>query len=152
MEGTIVDLSARIWYLRCAGLQVPEIAAQLQMNEDDVIRRFREYQLYLAKDVSLEKREQQAHMVLSQLDALQYPYFEAAMTGDVKSAEFVLKVIQTRMKLFNLDAANPSTESGKQQILIVGTSKEEFLEALQNGKNQLTGRTSDDEEDEEGTE
>jgi len=152
MEGTVVDPSERIWYLRCAGLSFVEIAAQLQMDPSAVIRRFREYQLYLAKDVSLEKREQQAHMVMSQLDALQYPFYEQAMTGDVKSAEFVLKVIQTRMKLFNLDAANPNTESGQQQILIVGNSKEEFLSALQHGRNQLASSPSDDEEDEEDEE
>lgn len=149
MEGTVVDLSEKIWYLRCAGLSIPQIAQSLQMDEDDVIWRYRDYQVKLAKNVGLEKREQQAHMVTAQLDSLQYPYYELAMQGDIKAAEFVLKVIQTRMKLFNLDAANPNTDEGRHQILVVGTSKEEFIEALAAGRTQLTGALSDDEEDEE---
>lgn len=150
MEGTLVDLSAQVWYLRSGGLSVPEIAQKLQLSREEVIRRFRDYRLDLAKDVSLEEREQIVQLELARLDAMQYPQWDAAMQGDVKAVEAVLKIMQMRMKYLGLDMVNPTTDAGKQQILIVGTSKEEFIEALQNGKNQLTGSHGDDEEDEEG--
>lgn len=53
---------------------------------------------------------------LARLDALQVAFWERAMTGDVKAADMVLRIIQQRSRLLGLD--KPGHQSAAQTVVM----------------------------------
>lgn len=147
-EVVILDSGERIWHLKLAGMSFYEIANELDIPTAECVAKFRNFQKYLAQDISLEKREQMAHLEMARIDAIQYPQYMAALGGDLKAAEFVLKAVALRARLAQLDSINPNAGENKTQILIAGGTKEDFLAALAQGRT-VTGVPDDDVEDEE---
>ena len=147
-EVIVLHSGERIWHLRCAGMDFAEISKELNLSTAECVSRFREFQTDLIKSVSLDKREQMAHLEIARIDAIQFPQYMAALAGDLKAAEFVLKAIALRARLAQLDAINPNVGENRTQILIAGGTKEEYLAALIEGRT-VASATDDDEGDEE---
>jgi hypothetical protein len=86
---------------------------------------------------------------LDRLDVLQQTYWQNALQGERSDAEFVLKVMSHRMKLLGLDQLQADTKQQIAQVLVVGGSQQEFIDALNAGRNQqaLTGRSPEDGDD-----
>lgn len=150
-EVVVLDGGERIWHLKLAGLSFHEISKELDLPTAYCVSKFRDFQKYLAQDISLEKREQMAHLEMARIDAIQYPQYMAALGGDLKAAEFVLKAITLRARLAQLDSINPNAGDNRSQILIAGGTKEDFIAALIQGR-AVASATDDDEEDEEDRE
>lgn len=72
---------------------------------------------------------------LARLDSLQRAFYPAATAGDLKAAEMVLKVMAQRSRLLQLERVS-ATEPGADDRVLVGGTKEEFIAALQAGREQ----------------
>lgn len=65
----------------------------------------------------------------ARLDGLLSAYWSAAIGGDVRAADLVLKVIAARSKLMGLDAPERQTADRSPQTIVVG-SNDDYLSAL----------------------
>lgn len=72
-----------------------------------------------ALDQSKDARAEALQLEVDRLDSLQVTYWEAALAGDIKSAEFVLRVIGTRAKMLGLDVAVETT-TGPRTVVVSG--------------------------------
>jgi len=78
--------------------------------------------------VSEESKRQLLGLEVGRLDRLQESYWGAALGGNIRAAEFVLKVIMDRAKLQQLDAI-PETNVTNNTLVVAGSS-EEYVAAL----------------------
>ena len=81
----------------------------------------------------VESIELHRNLELARLDSLLKTYFPQAISGDLKSAELVLKISALRIKLLRLDSTHQEPDV-TDRIVVTG-SKEEFIEALRSGRN-----------------
>jgi hypothetical protein len=65
---------------------------------------------------------------VGRLDTLQESYWTDAVTGDIKAAEYVLKVIQSRVKVLGLE--NNQVASVTNNTIVVSGTPEEYVSAL----------------------
>lgn len=65
---------------------------------------------------------------VGRLDTLQESYWTDAVTGDIKAAEYVLKVIQSRVKVLGLE--NNQAASVTNNTIVVSGTPEEYVSAL----------------------
>lgn len=147
------DPGERIYHLRKAGISFSQIAKDFEMTTAEAVSYFRKFQTELAASYSLDDRQALVLLELERLDALQNSIWEAAVVGGLPSIDMVLKIMKQRVQLLQLDAVNPTDVAQVANILIVGGSKEEFLQAMREGRNAkgLAGARRDDENDlEEG--
>ena len=63
-----------------------------------------------------EAVEDHRALELARLDALQAPLWEKALSGDVKAANAVLRIIDQRVRLLGLD--NQNTSTGAQPVVV----------------------------------
>lgn len=82
-----------------------------------------------AKRLSALERKDLIALEAQRLDALQAKYWKTAMAGDIKDAEFVLKVMDRRAKMLELDKPVDQA-SVSRLVLISGATKSEFMDAL----------------------
>jgi len=120
-------------------------------SETELIALFRKYSLKLAQTITTEEREIARFLEIERLNDLQNAYWADALTGDIKSAEFVLKVIAQRGKYMQIDQIDGTDRTQVANVLIVGNDQRSFLEALEAGRAKpLAGPDQDDEEDSGG--
>lgn len=145
------DPSERIYFLRKAGFSFTDIVGQMnhEYTYADVVGRFRNFQVRMAADFSLDERTSLTQLELARLDALQiHPYMRAIETGDPRDIDAVLKIMNARSKLLGLDLPNPQDQKQVANILVVGGSQQDFIDALNAGRKGLAGPGSDDDGDE----
>lgn len=84
----------------------------------------------------VEDVEQLRAMELARLDHIQLAFWDQAVSGDVKAAEVVLKVVAARCRLLQLDRGGPTGSSGvaARHVVVVGGTKEEYVQALTTGR------------------
>ena len=82
----------------------------------------------LARAITTIERDNILLMELDRLDELQAAHYESAMYGDIKSGEFVLRVMQHRAKLCKLD--QPEADASQNTVLIVGKAESSYVEQL----------------------
>lgn len=145
----IYDLDEQVWHARLAGYTFTEISHRFEISTAEAVARFREFTVELAKDVSLDKRAQMVALDLQRLDMMQREHFKYSVAGDTNHTKAMLGIMSHRAKLLQLDRFDPSTEAGRQAVLIVSGDREAFIEALQAGRRQLSGPSPDDGVDEE---
>lgn len=132
------------YHLRKAGYSFQEISKMVGRSVPACMNDFREYQNELAKELSLNDREAMTLLELGRLDDLQKVFYASASHGDLKALEGVLKIMVHRMKLGGLDQANPVNPQQSANIIMVGGSQEEFIEALRAGRAQMDQRPDSD--------
>jgi lambda repressor-like predicted transcriptional regulator len=81
-----------------------------------------------ARTITSLEREAILQLELDRLDDLQAAHYESALYGDIKSGQFVLQVMQHRMKLLKMD--QPDAETGGQTVLIVGDAESAYVDKL----------------------
>lgn len=126
----------RAYQMRLGGQSVSDIAVALNVTAKEVNDMVRRERRGIQQFVTEEERKDLADLEASRLDALLAAYWNSALTGDVKDAEFVLKVISQRIKLNRLDQTLDADQT--KAVLITGASKEEFLEILRVAQEQPT--------------
>lgn len=90
--------------LRIAGLDYETIAKRLGYSSRQAAAK--DLQRALARNLELERTaaDELRHIELMRLDRLQGSFWARALGGDLKAAEFCLKVVTERRKLLGLDA------------------------------------------------
>lgn len=86
----------------------------------------------------VEAIEELRSLELARLDAIHSSFFDAALSGDVRAAQVVLKVSAARCRLLQLDRAM-NYQPEESHPVMVGGSKDEFIAALSTGQ----GRSQD---------
>lgn len=103
----------------------------------------RQYLQTAAVKVDQARRDECLHLEIARLDELQNKWWEAAIKGDEKAANVVLKIIQQRSKLLQLEA--PSSESsGTQTTILVAGSNKDYVKKL---KEIVNSKTEPEDED-----
>lgn len=131
VEVTEDELALRVYHARLAGYSIQQIALDFDVTPEVVQRAYHAYRLSRS---SSPQREEARELELDRIDGLSTRYYEAGVAGDLKSAEFALKLIQQRSKILQLEAQDPSTPTGAANIIIVGEDREAFMQALRDGK------------------
>lgn len=151
------QLARQIYHLRKGGMSFKDMHTQLDWDEygdgpseTELIALFRKYAMKLAQTVTTEEREIARFLEVERLNDLQNAYWADALTGDVRAADFVLKVIQQRGKFMQLDLIDGTDRQQVANVLIVGNDQKSFLEALEAGRKPLAGSVLDDDEDSGG--
>ena len=147
------DLAKKVYHYRMAGESIPDIAEKLGLDLRTTAKLQRAYSKRLIRyDASTTTKA----MELDRMDALMASHWpiatqhhqREAVVGsgpnahiemitappDVQSAKLVLEVIKQRSRLMGWDVPDPVDHNTIQNILIVGNSQREFLEALEAGR------------------
>jgi hypothetical protein len=134
------DLFPRVYYahqMRLAGYDWPTVARRMNYSNRYAAEKAVRNWLYetrehrAAEGFANTKAEMHADAVqgeLERLDALQSAYWEEAIGGHIKSAEFILKVINQRSRLLGLEVL-PEV-SANVNTLIVGGTEDQYVAAL----------------------
>lgn len=129
---TAVVVEARqkeAWELRLEGQSLSEIADFLGYSGEDELAKaltgeFKRQAQYMTTD----ERNMLLKMELDRLDRLQAKLWPSAMTGDEKSIEMVLKIMDRRIKILQLDAVDTTTNA--QTVLVIGGNERAYIDRL----------------------
>lgn len=92
----------------------------------------RVYLQSIALELDAQQRSEALALELARLDDLQAPYYSAAIGGDLKSAEFVLKVMSHRSKLMRFEDAE-ADRGGSRTLIITPENYQKELRNLVEG-------------------
>lgn len=145
------DVARRVYHLKLGGMQFPEIAESLDITVDAAVMMYRNATVDAAKVYGGDERQIIIQTELDRLEMMHQTYWQNALMGERADAEFVLKIMSHRMKLLGLDQLQAETKSQIAQVLVVGGSQQEFIEALNAGRQQgaLAGEAHEDGDDRE---
>jgi hypothetical protein len=118
----------RAYELRQQGKSWWHIAEELGITESLAMARVDEAIRSASQLVDEYSKRSMLVMEVDRLDALQEAYWFNALSGDVKSAELILKISSQRSKLLGLDDIT-SQSANVHTVIVQGTSKE-YIEAL----------------------
>jgi hypothetical protein len=131
-------LARRAYDMRQQGRSWWDIAEELGISEQLAQRRVDEAIARASQLIDDYTKRSMLAMEIGRLDRLQQAFWDDAIGGDVRSAEFILKVSAQRTKLLGLDdmTSNQQTIS---TVIVQGTSNE-YIEALRvASRKELTG-------------
>ena len=114
--------------MRLGGKLPSEIAEELKLPHDQVLRMISELFAHDASFLTTQERTFALGQEVMRLDRLQAALWEQAMLGDPKSVDSVVKIIQTRAKITGLEQADPIVN--KQLVLVMGDKEEDYIAAL----------------------
>jgi hypothetical protein len=118
------------WQMRLRGTDWQQICKTVGFSSVKVAQvELRAYIGECMVRIDNEHREEVLHTELARLDELMDAVWDAAMMGETKAVDAVLKVINTRMKLLGLDQQQTATVTNN-TVLVSGNS-EEFIKRLQ---------------------
>lgn len=128
--GELVDSRAMAAYkLYRAGHSTAEIASRMDLTQRNVLEIINTQLKTEADLISSSERKGMLQLENERLNALQAAHWDAAMYGDPKSSEIVLKCIQTRIRANQLDVVEP--EDAKHTVLVIGGQEQDYIKALQ---------------------
>jgi len=119
----------RAYELRQQGRSWWDIAEDLGISEQLAQRRVDEAIARASQLVDEYTKRSMLAMEVSRLDRLQEAFWTDALSGDVRSAEFILKVSAQRTKLLGLDVMTADRQTIS-TVIVQGTTTE-YIEALQ---------------------
>lgn len=120
--------------LRLTGLPWNEIAARVGFSGGVVANvEVRRYLQKEALELSSQRRAEALELELMRLDDLQSVYYPQALVGEIKAAEFVLKVMSQRSKLLGLEQGD-TKDSGSRTLIITPENYKEELKRLVEGE------------------
>ncbi len=120
----------RAWHLRKQGKSLSDIAVLEGFSSPAEVHRAiaRRMESQAQAITSLERQTILA-MELELLGDLQAAHIESALYGDIKSGEFILKIMAQRMKYLQLD--QPDADTSQQTVLVVGQKESDYVTKLQ---------------------
>lgn len=125
----VADRRHQAHSLRIAGVSWAKIAAQLGFRDEK--HAFNEVQIYYqqaAVNLSTQKKEQALQEALGALDELQAAHWPAAIAGDDKSANIVLRCIAQKGKFQGLESI--TSESVTQQLILIQGHEKDYVARL----------------------
>lgn len=138
LNGKVRESRAEECYrMRVEGYTNRQIAEAMGMSPVQVSNAISSKMSREAMDISREEREGVLQLELDRLDALQKAHWQAAMMGDPKSTELVLKVMAQRAQRLHMDAVEP--EEGRTVLVIGGNDKDSYIGALKSADRTGTG-------------
>lgn len=120
-------LARRAFLMRQRGMAIFDIAEELGLTESTTGNLLRNAVQNAARLVSEGARSDLLAMEVTRLDAMQAAAWGAAMQGDTRAIDAILKVIAARAKLLGLEV--PAVESVAQMV-VVSNDDGEYLRAL----------------------
>jgi hypothetical protein len=132
IRGTVIDDSAyEAYQLHIAGKDWETVAkttgyANAKTAQVDV----RRYIQRAAALMDLSKKEEVIGVELSRLDALQDAVWGAAMEGDTKAVDSVLKVMTHRSKLLGLELIAQDSGTVTNNTVVVQGNTQDFIRSL----------------------
>lgn len=133
IRGSIIeDPAYRAYQLNLGGKSWEEIARICgYANGKTAQVCVRQYITKAAVSMDVVKKEEVLDLEMARLDALQDAYWDAAVSGDdVKSAEFVLKVMGHRAKLLGLELISQGVGTIQSNTVVVQGDTQEFIRSL----------------------
>jgi hypothetical protein len=99
-EPELIDREREIVELRIEGFTWRQIAERIEMSPAGALKAYNRAMVRTLKPATDELRE----LELDRLDTLQQTYWQPAVQGNMRAADFILRVIDKRAKLLGLDA------------------------------------------------
>lgn len=99
-EPQLIDREKEIIEWRIEGLTWRQIAERVQMSPAGALKAYNRAMVRTLKPAADEMRE----LELDRLDTLQQTYWRPAVEGNLRAADFILRVIDKRAKILGLDA------------------------------------------------
>lgn len=81
-----------------------------------------------ATRLTYEERESILQMEMDRLDELRAAHYEAAMLGDLRSGEMLLKITDRVVKLNQLDRVDTQTQT--HAVLVIGGQEQDYVSKL----------------------
>lgn len=130
MYGEIVRSKAMAAYeMRLAGRTHAEIADELGYTSAvEVAQALRSRFKSEAARLTTEDRESIMQMELDRLDRLRSKHWEAAMLGDLRSGEMLLKITDRMIKITGIDGIDTTTQ--QHAVLVVGGLEQDYVSKL----------------------
>lgn len=147
-EIELYEPALQVYHLKMAGFSFEAIASKLEIKRTEAIQLYNDFKVQRAATLSPDERRASLILQRDRLEDLQSSYYGEAIAGNIKAAEFVLKLIQEQAKLEHLYDADGTDAQQVANILVVGGSQEEFIRALNTGR-MVTGSSGEDEKDQE---
>jgi len=115
--------------LKLSGKSLSEIAEALDFNSTSEVVQAMNGQMRLdAQFITEQGRQGILQMELDRLDRLQEKCWPAAMMGDPRSVEAVLKIMDRRIKITGLDSVDTQTQ--QHTVLVVGGQEQDYIKKL----------------------
>jgi len=122
------ELATRAYQLKTEGMSWWDIAEELGITEQSAHMLVSERITLAAELVDIGAKRSILTMELERLDKLQRAVWANAMSGDVRSVEAVLKVIDKRAKLLGLEEVTSSSVTAN--TIVVPGNPLEYVAAL----------------------
>lgn len=123
------ELAEQAYRMRMRGMDYRDIAEELQLMPDQVLRYIDSRMKRSANDLSSVEKQGILQLELDRLNKLQDAHWDHAMNGDPKSTDAILKIMALRAKLLQLDTLD-STATTSNVLVVSGESEEKFIAAL----------------------
>lgn len=128
-----LELQRRMYHLRMGGMSYPQISERMGVELRRVRLMISSYTELLEQAAGDDEKRQALYLENSRLDALQNAAWDAAMLGDMKAIDAILKISARRSKIMGMDLVPTQEIQVTQNTLVMG-SKEEFIAALEEGR------------------
>ena len=122
------EAAREVWLMRQQGKSNEEISEELSLPPAQVANIVSSTLAKASNDLDGQTRHELLSMELSRLDALQQSLWQAALAGDTRSVDTVLKIIDKRTKLLGLEQQT-ETQATVQTVVVTG-NQDSYLEAL----------------------
>lgn len=116
-------------HLQRQGKSLWQIADALGLSHTQTVASIKDALNEAAALVDEASKRELLTLEMSRLDELQDAQWAAAMSGDTKAAEFILKVIDKRAKLLGLVSDDKDEKTTVQTVVVTGDSRA-YIEAL----------------------
>lgn len=123
------ELVEYVYNLRLSGMTLRRIGEELGGINPNMVLEFLDEEIgRRAQAIHVREKQGILQQELDRLDALQEAHWPAAMMGDPKSTDAVLKVMNHRAKILQLDVNAQAEE--KAQVLVIKGNSEQYIDAL----------------------
>lgn len=147
-EIELYDPALQVYHLKMAGFSFELIASKLDISQKEATQLYKDFKTQRAATLSPDERRASLELQMDRLEDLQSSYYGVATAGDLKAAEYCLKLIQEQNKLMRLYDADGTDAQQVANILVVGGSQKEFIDALNKGR-MVAGVSGEDEKEQE---
>lgn len=150
-------LSKVIWHYRKTGMAWDDIQQAIhsdhgvELEVSQLHSLYRNYRQVLSEMYGPEDREMERGMEIERLNEMQHAWWDIAMAGSEKGATLVLNVMKQRHRLLGLDMPDASDPNVTNNVLVIGESKQAWIDALAAGRDSkriMPGPPGDDSDDE----
>lgn len=124
-----IEMARAALILQRQGKSLWEVAHALGLSQQQTSTYIREALNEAQQLIDEASKRELLAMELQRLDALQDAHWGQATSGDVRSAEFILKVIDKRSKMLGLVTEDDQSNQTVQAIIVAGDNPE-YIKAL----------------------